>query len=38
MHSNVCFMLRKFVDTMPSGSGAIRIYYLENHLINTITN
>ena len=38
MHSNVRIMLRKLIDTLPSGSGAIRVYNIDNHLINLFTN
>ena len=38
MHSNVRNMLRKKGVTMPSGSGAFRIYYQENFLIHLFIN
>ena len=38
MHSNVRFMLRKNVATVPLSSGAIRIYDQENRLIHLIIN
>ena len=38
MHSNVRIMLRKNDDTMPFGSGALRIYTREFLSINLFIN